>query len=140
MFLQMSPVSEFHQVMIIDSIKGKCHKDVREKLSQSHIQSYNGVFLDGMDINEVNQVIQSLQQSPIAFLMVRYIHPTKYGIPPRPQVKLKPEAPRHDPHKESLPVPVYILGDNYSLCKKVFEVLKQGLSQLYNQSVSCCHG
>lgn len=117
----MSPDSEFPRIVLInDHVE---FKDVKVMLGMhTHIQSYNDTFLDGMDIKEVISIFKSVR-SPIAYLMVRYVHPIKQRMV---TPIYKPEAPRLDPLcGEELPIPLYILGD-YLLCEKLFDLLKEG--------------
>lgn len=127
----MSPDSEFPRIVLIKSFGSECAEDVKMKLGKyTHIQSYNGVFLDGMDIKDVTNIFQSMR-SPMAYLTVRYIHPVKSATPAQdPTVRTtptlsKPAAPRLDPLREELPIPLYILGDIHSHCKKLFDLLKE---------------
>ena len=125
-FTQMSPDSEFPRIVLLND----CVEDVRAMLGiYTHIQSYNGIFLDGMDINEVTSIFQSMR-SPIAYLMIRYLCPIQGATPAQQRMVTpiyKPEAPRLDPTSgEELPIPLYILGDNYRLCKMLFDLLKEG--------------
>jgi hypothetical protein len=136
----MSPDSEFPRIVLIKSFGNECVDDVKSKLGRyTHIQSYNGVFLDGMDIKDVTAIFQSMR-SPIAYLTVRYIHPIQRATPtPHRTVTpfYKPEAPRLDPVAgEELPIPLYILGDIHSHCKKLFELLKEEASSPVSSSSS----
>ena len=123
----MSPDSEFPRIVLIKSFSNECVDDVKNKLGKyTHIQSYNGVFLDGMDIKAVTSIFQSMT-SPIAYLTVRYIHPIQSATPPHERGQstpiCKPTAPRLDTRREELPIPLYILGDIYSHNKKLFDLL-----------------
>ena len=125
----MSPDSEFPRIVLIKSFGSDCIEDVKSKLGRyTHIQSYNGVFLDGMDIKDVTAIFQSMR-SPIAYLTVRYIHPSQSAMLSQQRTKTpicKPEAPRLDPLMgEELPIPLYILGDIHSYSEKLFELLKE---------------
>ena len=136
----MSPESEFPRIVLIKSFSNECIEEVRLKLGQyTHIQSYNGVFLDGMDINDVTAIFQSMR-SPIAYLTIRYIHPSQSATPTRHRAVTpicRPEAPRLDPLVgEELPIPLYILGDIHSHCKKLFELLKEEVASPVSDSSS----
>ena len=136
----MSPDSEFPRIVLIKSFGNECVEDVRLKLGRyTHIQSYNGIFLDGMDIKDVTAIFQSMR-SPIAYLTVRYIHPSQSATPTRHRTITpicKPEAPRLDPLMgEELPIPLYILGDIHSHCKKLFELLKEEAASPVSDSSS----
>lgn len=136
----MSPDSEFPRIVLIKSFGSECVDDIKLKLGRyTHIQSYNGVFLDGMDIKDVTATFQSMR-SPVAYLTVRYIHPIQRATPNHPRTItpiFKPEAPRLDPHMgEELPIPLYILGDIHSHCKKLFELLKEEASSPVSDSSS----
>ena len=125
----MSPDSEFSQIILIKSFNSECAEDVKSRLGKdTHIQSYNGVFLDGMDIKDVTAIFQSMR-SPIVYLTVRYFHPSQSAMPRQQRANTpicKPEAPQLDPLRgEELPIPLYILGDIHSHCKKLFELLKE---------------
>ena len=128
----MSPDSEFPRIVLVKSIIDKSHnvKVFKQKglVRHTHIQSYNGIFLDGMNITEANRIFRSQQNSPVAHLMIRYIHPVSSHISAQQRNSpSKPKAPRLDPLSgECLPIPLYILGDNYPLCKKLFDLLKEG--------------
>lgn len=131
----MSPDSEFRRIVLIKSISDKNHniKIFKQKglVEHTHIQSYNGIFLDGMDISEATRIFHSQQRSPVAHLMIRYIHPlSSTQIPAQqPDSPSKPKAPTLNPlSEECLPIPLYILGDNYLCCKKLFDLLKEGSS------------
>ena len=135
----MSPDSEFPRIVLIKSFSNDCDKDVKAKLGKyTHIQSYNGVFLDGMDIKDVTAIFQSMR-SPVAYLTVRYIHPIQSATPTQRRTVTpicKPEAPRLDSLKEELPIPLYILGDIYSLSKKLFDLLKEEAASPVSDSSS----
>ena len=136
----MSPDSEFPRIVLIKSFGSECIEDVKTKLGRyTHIQSYNGVFLDGMDIKDVTAIFQSMR-SPTAQLTVRYIHPIQSATPSRHRTVTpicKPEAPRLDPLMgEELPTPLYILGDIHTHCKKLFELLKEEAASPVSDSSS----
>ncbi len=139
MVLQMSPDSEFPRIVLIKSFGSECVEEVKSKLGRyTHIQSYNGVFLDGMDIKDVTAIFQSMR-SPTAQLTVRYIHPIQNATPSQQRTITicKPEAPRLDPQMgEELPIPLYILGDIHTHCKKVFELLKEEAASPVSDSSS----
>ena len=136
----MSPDSEFPRIVLIKSFGSDCIEDVKSKLGRyTHIQSYNGVFLDGMDIKDVTAIFQSMR-SPIAYLTVRYIHPSQSATLSQQRTKTpicKPEAPRLYPQMgEELPIPLYILGDIHSYNKKLFELLKEEAASPVSDSSS----
>ena len=125
----MSSHSEFPRIVLINDCVER--KDIKIRM-HTHIQSYNGTFLDGMGIREVKSIIKSLC-SQTAYLMVRYVHPIK-NIKVTPIYK--PEAPRLDPLIEELPLPLYILGD-YLPCKKLFDLLKEGSILIWVANSGC---
>ena len=132
----MSPDSEFPRIVLIKSFSNDCDKDVKAKLGiYTHIQSYNGIFLDGMDIKDVAAIFQSMR-SPVHYLMVRYIDRIQSATPTQRRRITKPEAPRLDPSREELPIPLYILGDIYSLSKKLFDLLKEKAASPVSDSSS----
>ena len=125
----MSRASQFPRIVVIKSFNQDCIQGIQEKLGKyTHIQSLNGVFLDGMNISEVTNVFQTSKATE-AQLIVRYIHPLKEGdhppntpfpVTPAP---LKPQAPRCSLTTEVLPIPVFILGDVATLCSELFRLL-----------------
>ena len=136
----MSPDSEFPRIVLIKSFGSDCIEDVKSKLGRyTHIQSYNGVFLDGMDIKDVTAIFQSMRSS-IAYLTVRYTHPSQSAKLSQQRAKTpicKPKAPRLDPSMgEELPIPLYILGDIHSYSKKLFELLKEEAASPVSDSSS----
>ena len=125
----MSRASQFPRIVVIKSFNQDCIQGIQEKLGKyTHIQSLNGVFLDGMNISEVTNIFQTSKATE-AQLIVRYIHPLKEGdhppntpfpVTPAP---LKPQAPRCSLTTEVLPIPVFILGDIATLCSELFRLL-----------------
>ncbi len=133
----MAPKSNFPRIILVKSISNDCMKAVREKVGKyTHIQSYNGILLDGLDISAVTSIIQATAHSPYLQLVVRYVHPTKSDtnttglLPNIPNVPT-PMTPNHhrmpadriDPEKETLPIPLMIFGDIYKHCQELFKHL-----------------
>ena len=137
----MSPDSEFPRIVLIKSFGSECVKDIKSKLGRyTHIQSCNGVFLDGMDIRDITAIFQSMRSLTTVSLMVRYMHSSQSATTTQRKTVTpirKPEAPRLDPLMgEELPIPLYILGDIHSHCKKLFELLKEEAASPVSDSSS----
>ena len=135
----MAPKSEFPRIVLVKSINRDCVQPLRDRIGKyTHIQSFNGILLDGLDISDVTSIIQSYSHMSYIQLVVRYVHPLttetntvgitgNMAIPPTPVTPqpqdIKPAADRINPLNETLPIPLMILGDMRQLCKELFKCL-----------------
>ena len=133
-YAQMAPKSRFHRIVLVKSISRDCVKELRDHVGKyTHIQSFNGVLLDGLDISEVTKAFS--QTSHFQFV-VRYVHPTRTTIgiaesvastTPTPMIMPsldhKPPADRIDSFLETFPIPLIVLGDIPKSCKNLFSYL-----------------
>lgn len=72
----MAQKSAYPRVVLIKSFHQDCSEQLKMQLGRyTHIQSYNGVLLDGLNINDVSAIIQSSAHLSKIQLVVRYIHP-----------------------------------------------------------------
>ena len=151
----MAEGAPFDRIVLVSSVSPDHHYDFLSKVGRyTHIQSINGILLDGLHIEKVTEIFKKLPYCHIQ-LMVRYVHlsddrrsnqtgnnkeavngsshPSPLKELPKRQstMSMIPNAdggrskrhPQND--AQVLPVPLYILGDNYSLCKELFKVLSE---------------
>ena len=129
---QMSHESLFSRIVLIKSFNEDCLHDLQRQLGKyTHIQFVNSVFLDGLSIDRVTEIFRTVPQQRMQFL-VRHIHPRQprrllqalpnrlstYSATKAVQVRKGSDA------MEVVPMPLYILGDNYSLQRELFYRLK----------------
>ena len=127
----MSHDSMFSRIVLIKSFNEDCLPELQNKLGKyTHIQFVNGVFLDGLPIDRVTEIFRTLPHHRIQ-LLVRYIHPRQrrllQALPNRSSTYSATKAVqvrRGSDALEVIPMPLYILGDNYSLQKDLFCRLK----------------
>lgn len=129
----MSHESSFSRIVLIKGFNEDCVPELQSKLGKyTHIQFVNGVFLDGLTIDKVTEIFRVVLQNRIQ-LLVRYIHPRQrhvlYALPNRSSTyqmakAIKPAKKTSNDAPEALPMPLYILGDNYSLQKELFHRLQ----------------
>ena len=79
---------------MINAISDEYHYDFYSKIARyTHIQSVNGIFLDGLPIDRVTQVFKKLPDHHVQ-MMVRYIHTKSRNEEPLPGMRpLAPETP-----------------------------------------------
>lgn len=144
----MAEGAPFSRIVLINSISREFAYEFYSRVGRyTHIQSINGILLDGLDIEKVTDVFKKVPDHHIQ-MMVRYVHlgeQDKIGgqgnvphpdsplreLPRRQSMISQPDGSRHKPvhqtHSDNetqlLPIPIFILGDNYSLCKELFKVL-----------------
>lgn len=127
----MSHDSMFSRIVLIKSFNEDCLPELQNKLGKyTHIQFVNGVFLDGLSIDRVTEIFRTVPHHRIQ-LLVRYIHPRQrrllQALPNRSSTYSATKAVqvrRGSDTVEAVPMPLYILGDNYSLQKELFSRLK----------------
>ena len=127
----MSHDSMFSRIVLIKNFNEDCVPDLQNKLGKyTHIQFVNGVFLDGLSIDRVTEIFRTVPHHRIQ-LLVRYIHPRQrrllQALPNRSSTYSATKATqvrRGSDALEAVPMPLYILGDNYSLQKDLFSRLK----------------
>lgn len=122
---------------MIKGFNDQCVKELPEKLGKyTHIQAVNGIFLDGLPIEKVTEIFRNLPHPRIQ-LLVRYIHPTRRQdatpldqFPDRHSM-YNPQKPGKRPSRasidataEPLPIPLFILGDNFMMRNKLFQLLQ----------------
>ena len=118
--------------MLIKGFNDECSSDLRKRVGKyTHIQSVNGRFLDGLSTNNVTEIFQSLK-NPHVQLIVRFIHPIKSRPDTISLESLPHRSSTHIPKRRSsktngdtqvLPTPLFILGDNSQLQKRLFDLL-----------------
>lgn len=128
----MSRESMFSRIVLIKSFNEDCLPDLQTKLGKyTHIQFVNGIFLDGLPIDKVTAIFRVIPDHRIQ-LLVRYIHPRQrrplQALPNRSSTYQATRAvnPRKGSMEamESIPMPLYILGDNYHVQKELFHRLQ----------------
>ncbi len=124
----MTQKSVYPRVVLIKSFNPDCSQHLKSQLGRyTHIQSYNGVLLDGLDINEVSAIIQSSSHLNKIQLVVRYIHPVTTAtsslglVQDIPGVGTPITPASVDPIKETLPIQLVILGNVLKQCKELFK-------------------
>ena len=137
LILQMAKESEFARIVLIKGFNDQCLKELPERLGKyTHIQAVNGIFLDGLPIERVTEIFRNLAH-PCIQLLVRYIHPTRRQdatplnhFPDRHSM-YNPQRPGKRPTRSSidatadpLPIPLFILGDNFMMRNRLFQLLK----------------
>ena len=129
----MGHESPFSRIVLIKGFNKGCSSDIQKRVGKyTHIQFLNGIFLDGLPIEKVTEIFKVVQHSRVQ-LLVRFIHPTRQTpllkeLPTRsstyqPSRDIMPRRRSAD-EKEALPIPLYILGDNHSLQKELFKLLR----------------
>ncbi len=129
----MAHESPFSRIVLIKGFNEDCLSELKQRLGKyTHIQFMNGVFLDGLSIEKVTEIFRVAQQNRIQ-LLVRYIHPIRQkpqlqALPSRlsmyqPSKAVKPRKPSLD-GRDALPMPLFILGDNYMLQRELFYLLQ----------------
>ncbi len=152
----MAEGAPFNRIVLVSSVSPDHHYDFLSKVGRyTHIQSINGILLDGLHIEKVTEIFKKLPYCHIQ-LMVRYVHLSDDRIlkvgndkeavdgssRPSPLKELPKRIstmsmiPSADGGRSKrptqtdaqiLPIPLYILGDNYSLCKELFKVLSEDI-------------
>ena len=136
----MAQESPFTRIVLIKAFNDGYLSELQGKLGRyTHIQSVNGIFLDGLSIETVTRIFRSVSQMRLQ-LLVRYIHPRQRlsHLPNRsstivhPPNSLKPRKQSAGNSTDAIPMPLFILGDNYLLQKQLFQRLQNeyGASQL----------
>ena len=135
----MAPKSPFPRIVLVKSLFDDCLPTLKECIGKyTHIQSFNGVLLDGLSIADVTTIIQDSLGASQVQLVVRYVHPVQTNTftigltgnvvpmdtPITPNLPdIKQAANRIDPSTETLPIPLMILGDIHVHCKELFRYL-----------------
>ena len=154
----MAEGAPFTRIVLINSISTEFRYEFYSRVARyTHIQSINGILLDGLDIEKVTDVFKKLPDHHIQ-MMLRYVHNDKEriktnsshdtGLSPRsdhpPPLRELPTrlstlsvTSHPDPRPTSLkgtytsgeslllPLPLFILGDNYRLCKQLYKLLSE---------------
>ena len=133
----MAPKSHFPRIVLVKSLFEDCLPTLKECIGKyTHIQSFNGILLDGLSISDVTTIIQDSLTASHVQLVVRYVHPVQtltsttglmgnmvpMSTPNTPNPE-KPAAERINPTNETLPTPLVILGDIHVHCKELFKYL-----------------
>lgn len=147
----MAEGAPFPRIVLVNSVSQDHYYDFYSKVGRyTHIQSINGILLDGMSIEKVTDIFKRLPYCHIQ-LLVRYVHLNETvkekAITPHPsplrefpkRLSTMSISPSADPgsgkgtttkqHKQAqsdsqvLPIPLFLLGDNHTLCKELFTVL-----------------
>ena len=96
-----------------------------------HIQSINGELLDGLDIDKATQFFRDSQHTYVQ-LVVRFIHPVRPAETtpthngPRPttlNVGKAEETSSAPVATEPMPLPLFIFGDNNTVCRNLASFL-----------------
>ena len=140
----MAPKSHFPRIVLVKSLTENCVPALKECVGRyTHIQSFNGILLDGLDMSDVTDIIQSATNMSYVQLVVRYVHPIKtttysaglmgnnvfMSTPVTPVDGLNPAVTPVDglnPAPEALPIPLVLMGDVYVHCKELFKYLSGG--------------
>ena len=148
----MAEGAPFGRIVLINSVNNDFQYEFLRRVGRyTHIQSINGILLDGLTIEKVTDVFRKLPEHHVQ-LMVRYVHmavaqdnkpqeeepreESQYlehpqlpcrqsltSIAPE-QMRQKSHTPASKPNTSlSIPLPVFLLGDNHQLCKELFKVL-----------------
>ncbi len=123
----MDASSPFGTIVLLKSFNHDCAQVLRERLGKyTHIQSVNGILLDGLTIEQVTAIFQGLYK-PRVQLLVRYIHPKQPKLKNFPNRQSTGATFKKrtsvDSTAEVLPLPLFILGDNFSLRNTIFQLL-----------------
>ncbi len=129
----MDRTSAFERIVLVKGFNDGCLPVLRERLGKyTHLQSVNGILLDRLTIDRVTAIIRGLSQTRVQ-LLIRYIHPKR----PHRESRLEQFPNRQstrptfkkrtsiDATAEILPLPLFILGDNFRLRNKLFQLLSQ---------------
>lgn len=145
----MAPKSHFPRIVLVKSLADDCVPSLKDCIGKyTHIQSFNGIMLDGLNISDVTSIIQTSSKMHHIQLVVRYVHPINtlthsrglMGDTVPMTTPISPLAPSQQPPErssshETLPIPLMILGDMHVLCKELFKYLsssERGLAKLQN--------
>lgn len=139
----MANKSLFPRIVLVKSLSDDCVPALTECIGKyTHIQSFNGILLDGLSIADATAIFQSAINMPSVQLVVRYVHPIKMppGVTPGligglmttmstpvSPIAEKLLADRIDPKCETLPIPLMILGDIHISCRELFKRLSGSL-------------
>ena len=150
----MAEGAPFTRIVLINSISSEYRYEFYSSIVRyTHIQSINGILLDGLSIEKVTDIFKKLPDHHIQ-MMIRYIHMAeKEEHQDKPNREPNPPPLRELPNRQStfsmssdaptnrsnhtrtpssqnkgesvtvLPLPLYILGDNHPLCKKLYRLL-----------------
>lgn len=126
----MAQKSHYPRIVVVKSFNPDCLDQLKTQIGKyTHIQSYNGVLLDGLDISTVSSIIQASHLNKIQ-LVVRYIHPITNltntdGLTTGITTLTTPSTPaeRMDQPKETLPIQLTILGNVLTQRKELFRHL-----------------
>jgi hypothetical protein len=167
---EMAEGAPFPRIVLINSFSSDYRYDFYSNVARyTHIQSINGILLDGLTIEKVTDIFKKLPDHHVQML-IRYIHtstgkdeqkdqtsdvgtphppltglPNRLSImtisegnpnqPPTSRSKLTAEKDNSRPptaattsESSMLPLPLFILGDNRSLCKQLFNLLSDDTS------------
>lgn len=134
----MASKSSFPRIVLVKSLADDCLPMLKQCVGKyTHIQSFNGILLDGLSIADATTIFQTAANLMSVQLVVRYVHLVKTlpGITPGltggmatmetpvSPVAEKRLAERIDPKYETLPIPLMILGDIHVCCKELFRRL-----------------
>ena len=116
----MAPKSHFPRIITVKSLADDCPPGLKKCVGRyTHIQSFDGVLLDGLDISEVVEIVKTAFKDSHVQLMVRYVHSVHSYSADQGLL-----APVHDKLDTTVPIPLFILGDFHVLCKELFEHLR----------------
>ena len=166
----MAEGAPFERIVLINSISSNYRYEFYARVGRyTHIQSINGILLDGLSVEKVTDVFKKLPDHHVQ-MMIRYIHmrdrpgrkdsgdshemghPTGHPSPLRELPNRQSVASSDTPSSSSgnlqppkallhtgspiLPLPLFILGDNYTLCKQLFNALKAEPPPPYSEYAS----
>ena len=133
----MARDSDFERIVLIKGFNDQCLRELPDRLGKyTHIQAVNGIFLDGLPIEKVTEVFRDLAHLRVQ-LLVRYIHPIRrHSDVPTPLVHFperhstynpqtagrRPSRQSIDTNAEPLPIPLFILGNHFTVCNTLFHL------------------
>ena len=74
-YIQMSSASTFSRVVLVKVLSNDCIEELRHNVGKnSHIQSINGHFLDGLSTEQAVEIVHKESEKKCVQLLVRNIH------------------------------------------------------------------
>ena len=131
----MAQKSPYPRIVLMKSFNSDCNAQLKTQLGKyTHIQSFNGILLDGLNIDTATTIIQKSSHLSKIQLVVRYIHPIKSdtlsGGLAGGLEKFNVVTPIFSPVTRelmTLPIPLMILGDSPRLYRELFRNLSKPL-------------
>ena len=114
---------------MIKNFNESCSEQMRRAGKYSHIQSINGILLDRLSVSNATRVIQEQKSESLKLqFLIRYIHTPAMQLTHREKLYESTASYKQSASQESaehLPMPLFVFGDNYKLCRDMYNLLSQ---------------